>query len=128
LVDQYAVAGRTTTVGFTGWGKNAGAGGAAGMAGKTAAAAMGGAGVAGRPTNAAGSGGATSSMAGAAAAGSMAEEDPLGDLFNMGMGMAAAPAISCEGQVCLEFADCENLHPDEHAACKFTRCEDLECK
>jgi hypothetical protein len=62
------------------------------------------------------------------AAGSTAEEDPFADLFGDTMTGGAAPQVSCEGMVCLEFADCANLHPDENAVCKFTRCEDLQCK
>jgi hypothetical protein len=57
------------------------------------------------------------------AAGSSAEDDPFG--LN---GIFGDPgALSCEGLLCLEAADCAALYPDETAACKFTKCEDFVC-
>ena len=80
----------------------------------------------------AGSGGAASMAAGGAAAAGMGGADAADasvedDFF----GVFAAPepdALSCEGLICLESADCTSLYPDEAAACHFTTCEDFICK
>ena len=146
LVDNFpGMAGRAASDGFKAWGSTnaAGTGGAASVAG-----APGSAGAAGKSV-AAGSGGsigAAGSAGGAGSAGTPAAgsgttapaEDPF-DIF--GMGSAGAPAedpldlfggmpgaVSCAGLLCAELADCQNLYPTEHAACKFTQCVDLECK
>lgn len=141
LIDNFpGSAGQRSGDGFKGWSDP----NVAGTGGATAAA--GSAGSAGKPS-AAGSGGGQAGVGGAAgaptgpAAGSgttAPEEDPF-DIF--GMGSAGAPAedpldlfggmpgmVSCTGLLCAELADCQNLYPTEHAACKFTQCVDLECK
>jgi hypothetical protein len=144
LVDNFpGRAGQSAGNGFKGWSTPtaAGSGGAAagtvaaadssGAAGKAPAAGSGGS---------AGSAGAAGGSAGGPAAGSgttAPAEDPL-DIF--GLGSAGAPAedpldlfgtpgmMSCAGLLCAELADCQNLYPTEHSACKFTQCVDLECK
>jgi hypothetical protein len=144
LVDNFpGLAGQSAGDGFKGW-RNPTAAGSGGAAAGTAAVA-GSSGAAGK-TPAAGSGGsaggagAAGGTAGGPAAGSgttAPAEDPF-DVF--GLGSAGAPAedpldlfgmpgsMSCAGLLCAELADCQNLYPTEHAACKFTQCVDLECK
>jgi len=146
LISNYPGAAGRSTDGWKGWANanasgKGGTGGAAGVAGS--------AGTAGKTTVAAGSGGAAAAAASAGSAGSTgapaagsgttaAAEDPF-DIF--GLGSAGAPAddlldpfggmpgmVSCTGLLCAELADCQNLYPTEHAACKFTQCVDLECK
>jgi|GEM_PF-5040212 len=138
LVDNFpGMAGQSAGDGFKGW-RNPAAAGSGGAAAGTVAAA-GSSGAAGKAP-AGGSGGAAGGSAGGPAAGSgttAPAEDPL-DIF--GLGSAGAPAedpldlfgmpgmMSCAGLLCAELADCQNLYPTEHAACKFTQCVDLECK
>jgi hypothetical protein len=133
------MAGKSAGNGFKGWRDPTAAGSGGAAAGTVAAA--GSSGAAGKAP-AAGSGGSAGSAgaAGGSAAGSgttAPAEDPL-DIF--GLGSAGAPAedpldlfgtpgmMSCAGLLCTELADCQNLYPTEHAACKFTQCVDLECK
>lgn len=138
----------STSDGFKGWGPSASAGssgaagiaaGAAGMGAAGSAGAAAGSGTAGTAgTAAAGAGGSASAdmsatsddpldLFGSGAGGASAPgSDPIADLF--GPGASGAPAPSCEGLVCLEDADCQNLYPEEHAQCKFTGCVDLVCK
>ena len=134
-------AGQSSGSGFKGWRdmSAAGSSGAAGAAGSSGSAGT---------ALAAGSGGASGSAGGvagttaAAGSGATVEPDPL-DVFGLGsagaaagsdpfdifnMGNATAPAVSCVGLICAELADCQDLYPDESAACKFTACVDLECK
>jgi hypothetical protein len=142
-------AGQGSGDGFKGWGRgNAGSGGAAGttpaaVGGSSGAAGTAAAGTAAAGSSAAGSGGAAGGAAlPAAGSGAVVELDPF-DIFGLGgagagaepdpldvfdLGAAGAPAISCSGLVCAELGDCQMLYPDENASCKFTRCEDFECK
>ena len=62
-------------------------------------------------------------MTAAAGSGGGMEDDPLGDLFGLGSGTP-----SCEGLICVEDKDCQDLYPTENATCKFTKCVDLTCK
>lgn len=135
LIDKYAVAGRTSNVGFKGWGSSptgAGSGGAGAAGDSTHAAgsgasadAIGGAGGGGNSAAAGSAGDSPLGAAGATQPDGGVEPDPL-DVFGLGSG--GAPALSCEGLPCFEFADCQNLYPDEQRACSFTRCEDLSCQ
>jgi hypothetical protein len=142
LVDNFpGNAGRSSGDGFKGWRSPTAAGSGGSAAGTPAGGSSGSAGRA----SAAGSGGSagTAGAAGSPAAGSggAPEQDPL-DIFGLGSGGAPAedpldifgPAnaapdmVSCVGLICTELADCQDLYPTEHAACKFTQCVDLECK
>ena len=144
VVDNFpGAAGQRSGNGFKGWrnptaagsgGAAAGTGGTAGSAGAAGEAPAAGSG------GSAGSAGAAGGSAGGPAAGSgttAPPEDPF-DIFGEGSAGAAAEdpfdlfgmpgAVSCAGLLCAELADCQNLYPTEHAACKFTQCVDLECK
>ena len=120
-----SVASASSGSGFKGWrGDAAGSSGAAGQA--TAAGSGGAAGSAGRAA-AGSSASAGSSAAGTSGAdagsGATSMDDPL-DLFG---GAAPAAAPSCDGLVCVEDKDCQDLYPMESAACKLTKCVDFAC-
>jgi hypothetical protein len=93
----------------------------------------------------AGSGGTTSGSGGHAAMASGGSAAPAGtggakamdmdaavaeeedDLLGL-LGVPAPDAVSCEGLLCVETADCASLYPDEAATCKFTSCVDFTCQ
>jgi hypothetical protein len=143
LVDNFpGAAGQRAGNSFKSWSKNgsgAGGGGAAGSAGSAAAGTT--AAVSGGAAGAAGNTAGASGAVAAAGSGTTVEPDPL-DIFGMGsagagadpdpiadlFGTAGAGVPTCTGLVCGELADCQDLYPEQNASCKFTRCEDLECK
>jgi hypothetical protein len=148
LVDNFpGNAGRSSGDGFKGWSSPAAGSGGAAAGARASSGSGGSAGAAGAAGNLAAGSGGSSGAAGAAgnpAADSgttTAPPDPF-DVFGLGSGGApaedpldifdpanAAPdAVSCVGLICTELADCQDLYPTEHAACKFTQCVDLECK
>ena len=118
--------------GFKGWRNDAAAGssGASGMkaaagGGAGSAGSAGAAGAAGNAAAGSGSAGAAGNAGAAGAAGDASQDDPL-DLF--GSGGSSSATSTCEGMICVEDRDCQDLYPDENARCKFTRCEEFECK
>lgn len=149
LVDNFpsANAGQSSGNGFKAWQRDAsgaGAGGAAGLtgtAGSAGAAGVAAAAGSGGTAGSAGAAGASAGTGGAAASSDAVEPDPL-DVFGLGsagagaedpldlFGEAGAPsaADSCSGLVCLDHADCRDLYPEQNTKCRFTRCEEFECK
>ncbi|HET8938372.1 MAG TPA: hypothetical protein VFN67_33240 [Polyangiales bacterium] len=146
LVDNFpnGSAGQSSGNGFKSWQRDAaGSGGSADQS----PAAAGSGGAAGQAGVAAGSGGASGSAGiaaagtggagGAAGSGEPSEPDPF-DIFGegsagasgddpldlFGQGGAPAAADSCTDVLCLEHAECQAT---EHAACRFTRCENFIC-
>jgi len=142
LVDNYpGGAGQSSGDGFKGWRNTTAAGSGGAAAGTMAAAGSSGGGGGGGKAPAAGSGGSAGSAGAAGPAAGSGTTAPTEDPFDIfGLGSAGAPAedpldlfgmpgmVTCAGLLCAELADCQNLYPTEHAACKFTQCVDLECK